>query len=164
MKKKKSRIKNERKCLNAEGEQLSLHMKYAPSSEQMENAERDPVAALMTLATNTGLGRFQDTSKLIDNWSTAVDANPFDTPLHYVSNVGKEIAENLTEQDNGQIVKQFLESWNIEAALFACGSCGIKAFEMGTNKCYSVPLTQLNSLLISDTDKKDLLTIPSQYR
>ena len=37
----------------------------------MENAETNIVAALITLVTNTGLGRFSDTSTLIDNWQAA---------------------------------------------------------------------------------------------
>ena len=40
---------------NKQGEILSTDMKYPPSPEQMANAEREPVAALMNFVTNTGV-------------------------------------------------------------------------------------------------------------
>ena len=36
-----------------------------PLPKQLINAERDPLVALMALATNSGLGRFLDSSQLI---------------------------------------------------------------------------------------------------
>ena len=39
--------------------------KTMPSAKQLANAERNPSLALMALATNSGLGRFLDSSKLI---------------------------------------------------------------------------------------------------
>ena len=49
-------------------DQLSLDMKEMPSKELLVNAEKDPTSALMALATNSGLGRYFDSSPLIREW------------------------------------------------------------------------------------------------
>jgi hypothetical protein len=50
--------------LNEFVDQLILS-KTMPSAKQLANAERNPTVALMALATNSGLGRFLDSSKII---------------------------------------------------------------------------------------------------
>lgn len=150
--------------LNDQGEPLSINMKYQPSSQQMANAERDPITALLTLVTNTGLGRFADTAELIDNWPTAAASQPSQNPPDYFHNLRKEISDNITEEDGGKIVANFLESWNIEAKLFACASCGVKQFEMGNALSHSVPLHELKSLIMSDDKVVELNNILAEYR
>ncbi|EFX64428.1 LOW QUALITY PROTEIN: hypothetical protein DAPPUDRAFT_266418 [Daphnia pulex] len=81
-----------------------------------------------------------------------------------ISNIINEVNQNVTEDDMSRIVEEFLQSWNIEAKLFACASCGMKAFEMGADQAYSVPIDQLSSLLMSDTDMEELLSIPLKFR
>ncbi|KAK4003710.1 hypothetical protein OUZ56_005465 [Daphnia magna] len=143
----------------------NIHMiEYAPSADQMENAETNIVAALMTLVTNTGLGRFADASTLIDNWNEAASLNSTTSLPQYISNLINDINHNVTEVDMGRIVEEFLHSWNIEARLFACASCGIKAFEMGNDQSHSISIKELDSLLISDADRDKLLNIPLKFR
>ena len=149
---------------NAQQELLSTHMKYAPSGEQMENAEINVVAALMNLVTNTGLGRFPETTTLMNNWQAAANLDPNAPPPPFISNITNEINQNVTEADMSRIVEEFLMSWNIEAKLFACASCGIKAFEMGADQGHSVQIDKLSSLLMSDSDKEELLNIPLKFR
>lgn len=149
---------------NVYNEVLSMNIKYAPSADQMENAETNIVAALMTLVTNTGLGRFADASTLIDNWNEAASLNSTTSLPQYISNLINDINHNVTEVDMGRIVEEFLHSWNIEARLFACASCGIKAFEMGNDQSHSISIKELDSLLISDADRDDLLNIPLKFR
>jgi hypothetical protein len=139
-------------------------MKYSPSSEQMENAETNIVAALMTLVTNTGLGRFSDTSTLIDNWQEAASLVSTTPPPQYIANLINDITHNVTEADMGRIVDEFQQSWNIEARLFACASCGIKAFEMGADQSCSLSIDEFDSWIMSDSDRDDLLTIPIKFR
>lgn len=149
---------------NAQQELLSTHMKYAPSGEQMENAETNIVAALMTLVANTGLGRFPETTTLMDNWQAAANLDPAAPPPSFISNIINEVNQNVTEADMSRIVEEFLQSWNIEAKLFACASCGIKAFEMGKDQSNSISIKELDSLLISDADRDELLNIPLKFR
>jgi hypothetical protein len=139
-------------------------MKYSPSGEQMENAETNIVAALMTLVTNTGLGRFSDTSTLIDNWQEAASLDSTTPPPQYIANLINDITHNVTEADMGRIVDEFQQSWHIEARLFACASCGIKAFEMGADQSCSLSIDELDSWIISDSDRDDLITIPIKFR
>jgi hypothetical protein len=139
-------------------------MKHAPSVEQMENAETNIVAALMNLVTNTGLGRFPEITTLMDNWQAAANLDPNAPRPTIISNIINEVNQNVTEDDMSRIVEEFLQSWNIEAKLFACASCGMKAFEMGTDQAHSVPIDQLSSLLMSDTDIEELLSIPLKFR
>jgi hypothetical protein len=139
-------------------------MKYSPSGEQMENAETNIVAALMTLVTNTGLGRFSDTSTLIDNWQEAARLDSTTPPPQYIANLINDITHNVTESDMSRIVDEFQQSWNIEARLFACASCGIKAFEMGADQSCSLSIDELDSWIMSDSDRDDLLNIPIKFR
>lgn len=47
---------NEEIHLNDHGELLSLDKIHAPSADQLANAERDPITAIMSMAKNSGLG------------------------------------------------------------------------------------------------------------
>jgi hypothetical protein len=149
---------------NVQQELFSTHKKYAPSGEQMAYSETNIVAALMTLVTNTGLGRFPETTTLIDNWQVAANLDSSTPPPPFISNIINEVNKNVTEADMSHIVEEFLQSWNIEAKLFACASCGMKAFEMGADQAHPVPIDQLSSLLMSDTDMGELLSIPLKFR
>ena len=149
---------------NKQGEILSTDMKYPPSTEQMANAEREPVAALMNFVTNTGLRRFSHTSQLIDNWSTEENRDPSQPVPDYIFNLANEVTANVSQTDINRIVQQFLEAWNIEAKLFACASCGIKEFEMGEAQSHQVPLHQLEKLLLSKEEVENLEKIPPKFR
>ena len=43
---------------------LSFKMRTCPTAAQLKNAERDPIAALLSFAINSGLGRFSDADHL----------------------------------------------------------------------------------------------------
>jgi hypothetical protein len=159
---KKKRQKQEEILLNDQGEPLSLDMIYPPSKEQLADAERNPEAALMNLVTNTGLARFRDTSRIIDNWSVVHDAQ--EIIPDYVEHINQELQSNIENQEFKRILKDFLNDWNIEAELFACASCGVKAFEMGSCHRHHVPLQQLDSLLMSEEEIETLEKIPEEYR
>ncbi len=93
---------------NDHGEVLSIHMEqleHSPSPQQMMHAETDPVAALMTLVTNTGHGRFADTTRITDNWSAVAQMNETQDIPDYIQNLRKEIEENVTKENTGPISK-----------------------------------------------------------
>ncbi len=149
---------------NDHGEVLSIHMEHSPSPQQMMHAESDPIAALMTLVTNTGHGRFADTNRITDNWSAVAQMNESQGIPDYIQNLRKEIEENLTKENTGHVFDNFIQAWDIEAKLTACASCGIKAFEMGSVQFHQIPLHQLDSLLMSDETKEDLMSISAEFR
>lgn len=159
---KKKKQKQEEILLNDEGEPLTLDMIYPPTKEQLAEAEKTPVAALMNLVTNTGLARFRDATMIIDNWTAAHDTQLIipDYRLH----IAQELQSNITNPEFKRILNDFLKDWNIEARLFACASCGVKAFEMGTCHRHHVPLELLDSLLMSTEEIETLHKLPQQYR
>ena len=139
-------------------------MVFPPSVKQMSNAERNPVAALINLANNTGLSRFSESRHLIDNFSNLQHIeNPSDYPA-YVDTLRKEIEQNFTEMDLGRIRDQFLHSWNIESKIFACANCGIKEIEMGGVSSHEVSIEKLSVVVFKNEEVSDLENIPEQYR
>lgn len=143
-------------------------MHHAPSAEQMINAEHDPVVALMTMATNSGLGRFSSTTHLVNDWDAATqllfgEDNATRLP-QYIADLKSEIQENVTEDDHARIVEEFLQHKNSAASLFACGSCGVKTFRMGSVMQHTISVDQLSSLLMSTEEVAMLESIPSEFR
>lgn len=156
---------NEAIHLNETGELLSLDMVFVPSADQLANAERDPVTALMTLACNSGLGRFPGTSGLLENWEAVAQLCTDEEHVPpYITEIKAEIQRNFTDSDSGRIVDDFLQRFHLDASLLACGSCGKKSYSLGTVHHHSVPLSKLSSLKMSSEDLATLLALPAEYR
>lgn len=140
-------------------------MVYAPSTNQLESVERDPITALMAMATNSGLGRFSGISELMENWQEVAGLRPDeDIPPSYVTELNSQIRENVTEADTGRIVDNFHERFHLDAYLLACGSCGQKTYSLGTVHHHPVLLTDLSSLKMSIKELATLLALPAEYR
>lgn len=136
---------NEAVHLNTQKKSLSTNLKYAPSAEQMKNAETNVFAALMSLVPNTRLC-FLDTSTLMDNWQTGATFNS-NLPLpQYISNIVSKITHNVIKVDMDRIVEKFLQSCIKEARRFNCASCGMKAFKIRFNQSHFMPIEELDSL------------------
>ncbi len=100
------------------------------SNTQLLHFESDLEAALLNLVLNTGLERVRNTKNLISSWEIA-EYDPQPSP-QYIVNLSNEVLNNVTESDLGRIFDNFIRDWNIEASLFSCASCEVKAFEMGS--------------------------------
>jgi hypothetical protein len=137
--------------LNQEGETLSLGMKHSPTSQQLYKSESDITAALMNMATNTGLGRFPEAAKLHEEWDRlkADGVDPNIIPEH-LSSLVYEIENEFTIDDQSRIIRTFQKLIDLDASLFSCASCGVRAFQMGDVKYHQVPLSELTILCYSD--------------
>ena len=60
--------------------------------------------------------------------------------------IKKEIEENLSRRDIGDIFQRFKKNFDKDAQLLACGSCGVREYEMGDKKMEPVHLLTLSHL------------------
>jgi hypothetical protein len=148
-------------------DQLSLDMKEMPSKELLVNAEKDPTSALMALATNSGLGRFLDSSQLIREWRLIEPntvLNEEEEMPGYITNLIAELSKNVTLTDYGRIFQEFQNHWNLTADLVACASCGMKSYQMGEDSHHKVALEEVNCVQMSKENVQTLETYPQEYR
>lgn len=148
-------------------EQFSLAMKHMPSKDMLVNAEQDPTCALMALATNSGLGRFLDSSQLIREWDMVDQGTPLseeEKMPSYIRNLMTELCNNVTTADHGRIFEEFQHHWNLTADLVACASCGMKSYQTGEERHHIVSLNDVTCLQISTEYVQILASYPQQYR
>ena len=101
----------------------------------------------------------------MENWKAVSQLRPDEDRLpSYIADLKSEIQQNVTEEDSGRIVDDFLQRFHLDASLLACGSCGQKTYNMGNVRHHSVPLTQLAPLKMSEEKFATLLTLPAEYR
>lgn len=147
---------------NRQGELLSIDMIYPPSSQQLLKMERDPVAALLNMATNSGLGRFPETDYLfLEDFNNNKVTDQI--PAHLKS-LASEIENNISDEDRRRIVKDFLQAWDISAPLYACACCGVRAYEMGKTKFHQSTLEDVCPLQFTQEQVGHLQRIPEIYR
>ena len=126
---------------------VSFRMRTCPTAEQLADAERDPVVALLAFAINSGLGRFTHSEHLYK--ISELMKNPeFDScvvPEEFKELVA-EIEKEVTIADSQRIVGQHNSDTNKQAMLTACAACGMRAFDMGDIHHYMKPISQLDIL------------------
>ena len=148
-------------------DQLSLDMKEMPSKELLVNAEKDPTSALMALATNSGLGRYFDSSPLIREWRLIEPntvLNEEEEMPGYITNIITELSKNVTLTDYGRIFQEFQNHWNLTADLVACASCGMKSYKMGEDRHHKVKLDEVSCVQMWKENVQTLETDPQEYR
>ena len=126
----------------------------APTSHQLAEFERDPKIALLACAANSGQGRFLQTDH--DFIITNNDAK--------IKEIKKEIENNLKKEDIGKIYENFVSTFNKDAKLFACGSCGMRGFEMGDTKTKCYHIESLQHLILTKDQEAEYLKLPEDYR
>ena len=103
--------------------------KLLPTAEQLREFERDPFTVLLALAMNSGQGRFLAKDDTLNEQS--------------VLELNLEIKKNLNKEHIGKVFEKFQHCFNKDAKLLACGTCGIRGFEMRDNHFYAYSLSQL---------------------
>ena len=120
----------------------------------MAGFERDARVALLACAANSGQGRF-----LQSDHEDILNQNP-----SKINEIKKEIEDNLSQGEIGKIFKRFAADFDKNAALSACASCGVRAFEMGEVKMFQFHLEMLSHLQLDDDQRTAYLNLPEQYR
>ena len=149
---------------------VSLSDLQQPTRKQLSSQfERDPIAALLALAINSGLNRFSATSELYGT-GNMVDSTK-DTVREAIARLEAEMIASFEDADGRdsreRIVNDFLKSVNLIAPLFACACCGIREFKSGSEDsplCVDVPLWKLSKLHLTKCQVDDLIAIPEIYR
>ena len=112
----------------------NLNSKETPSAQQLVNFEKDPIAALLALAVNSGQNRFAASAKLYG--STPEEEK------HLLEELNREVELNFDIAVCGRIVDEFQQSFNKESLLLGCACCGIRAFQMSKVLYHQVPITE----------------------
>ena len=123
---------------------------------EMNNFERDPRSALMIMAINTGLARFNGISDLYKEDRVTFDFHDVPTKS-IINNLIKEIETNFSPSTRGDIFENYRSQMD-SSDLIGCAyiimvvwfifDCGIRAFLMGNLKFCLWPISEVNSLLI----------------
>ena len=139
-------------------------MKSKPTAAQLANFERDPTAALLSMAVNTGSHRFSGLDDLRENQNRMDDDV---SQAEIIEKLVKEIESNTSIEDFARIVREFQEVYNTTSTLHSCACCGIRTFQMdkGTAHQY-IPLSALERLRYKPDSEalKRLMAIPIKFR
>lgn len=144
---------------------LSYRMRTCLTTEQLKEAERDPIAALLSFAINSGLGRYSDADHLHTVFELMKNPD-FDSsvvPSEFKKLVA-EIEAEVTMADTERIVREYNAEINKTATLKACASCGMRAFDMGKVHHFVKPISELNILLCSEERKQEIQHIDREFR
>lgn len=151
--------------MNVQNEPLGLDMKHSPTGKQLQKSELNIIAALMNMATNTGLGRFPEAAKLHEEWDRLkVDGVDPVAILEHLASLVSEIENEFTIDDKGRIIRAFQKLIDLDALLISCASCGVRSFEMGDEKHYDSPLSDLDVLCYKEEQILSLMKIEENIR
>lgn len=152
-------------CFNKEGEPLSLDMKNAPTTEQLQQRENDALSALLSFMTDTGLGRMK---KMKDLHKELVklkngETDGSEVPEEFKSLIEEIQAENSTSNFS-RIITSFKKKINKQARLSCCAACGMKNYEMGKQHFHTTKLSDLDVLAFTTAEIEELNAIEEKYR
>ena len=137
-------------------------MKQPPKSHELVEFERDPDAALLSLAANSGLGRFSYSRALFGKGNFIDENDPQIKEMLKI--LGCNIDADFKISDYGRIVDEFQKSVNLDANLISCACCGVRSFQTGTARYVNVDLFKLKVLKLNKSQEDKLLNIPLKYR
>ena len=144
---------------------LSYDMRTCPTTEHLQEAERDPIAALLSFAINSGLGRYADAANLHSVFAKMKDPD-FDSsviPAEFKS-LTAEIESEITINDTERIVRDYNADIKKSATLQVCAACGMRAFDMGKIHHFVKPISELHILLCSADKIKEIQNTPAEFR
>ena len=139
-----------------------LKTKIPPKSHELVEFERDPDVALLSLAVNSGLGRFNYSRALFGRGNVIDEKDPQIKEMLKI--LGSNIDKDFQISDYGRIVDEFQKSVNLEADLLSCACCGVRSFQMGVGRYKKTDLRRLKVLKLNKTQEDNLLGIPLKYR
>lgn len=128
----------------------------------LENFERDPSIALLSMSINTGLARFSEIPLLFKE-STSVDSNDRET-LKVIDSLRHSIDSNLPDKERGEIYEKFKNKIDMKSDLIACACCGLRAFQMGEVNYKYLRVKEMKSLLLNEDQVLKFKAIPRQYQ
>ena len=152
-------------CFNKEGETLSLDMKNAPTTEQLQQRENDALSALLSFMTDTGLGRMKkmkDLHKQLVKLKNG-ETDGSEVPEEFKSLIEEIQAENSTS-NLSRIITSFKKKINKQARLSCCAACGMKNYEMGNQHFHPTKLSDLDVLAFNTAEIEELNAIEEKYR
>lgn len=139
-----------------------LKMKSEISSSELQNFERDPDAALLSLALNTGLNRYSLVRTLFGNGNT-IKENDVHVKAAMESLI-RDIEKDHDKSELGRIVEEFQRSISPCSKLLSCASCGVRSFCNDSDNFSATELRKLRTLKMSDSEKAILENIPLEFR
>jgi len=137
-------------------------MKRNPTSQELANFERNPIAALLSLFRNTGLNRFKMARALYGK-SNKIDTSD-EITKEVIGMLAREVKKDFKASEWGRIVNQFQNNFNLMADLKSCACCGMRSFEMGSTKYIEISIGKLAVLKYSTEQTAYLNSIPIQYQ
>lgn len=135
---------------------FDLDSKGIPTSQQLQNFERETSIALLALAANSGQTRFAATNLLHPHVST-------ETQEMAINSLKEEIESNLKPIHLGTIVEKFQAAFDKNRLLLGCASCGIREFQMGKVNYEGVNFEALDLLRLSDEQVNTFKQIPLPF-
>ena len=129
------------------------------------NFERDPFAAQHIFATNSGLHIFDRVSELFGTTNTIDSEDP--KVQECIDQLVKDVNDNLSIEDLGQMSADFNKTFDLKAPLFGCASCGVREFQMGLDKTKRFRdrnLLDLNKFRKTKQQLEHLETVPRRIR
>ena len=144
---------------------LSYDMRTCPTTEHLKEAERDPIAALLSFAINSGLGRYADADNLHSVFAKMKDPD-FDSSVISAEfkSLTTEITSEITINDTERIVRDYNADINKSATLQVCAACGMRAYDMGKIHHFVKPISELHILLCSADKIKEIQNTPAEFR
>ena len=149
---------------------LNYYQKERPTPEQLQDRERDPIAAIMAFAINSGVQQFPDFTPVtsrnnVRTYSRPTGSAEQDHPIADTDLQAAQLASLLDKQFPRQTLdtvhRRFLQKWNIEAPLLACG---MRHFVTESTMLVTKALRELCILEYSTADIRELNHIPADYR
>lgn len=137
-------------------------MKRQPKSHELNKFEREPDAALLSLAVNSGLHRYSYSRALFGKGNVINENDP--TIKEMMKMLGCNIDGDFNTTEYGRIVDEFQKSVDLEANLLSYACCGVRSFQMGPERYKNTDLTRLRVLKLNTSQKEKLENIPVKYR
>ena len=144
---------------------LFYDMRTCPTTEHLQESERDPISDLLSFAINSGIGRYADAANLHSVFAKMKDPD-FDSSVISAEfkSLTTEITSEITINDTERIVRDYNADINKSATLQVCAACGMRAFDMGKIHHFVKPISESHILLCSADKIKEIQNTPAEFR
>ena len=147
-------MKKKHSVRNDSGECLSIDMVSDPTNDQLQDRDGDALSAKMAYAMDSGLGRMKKSKTLYEQLEKLSKGETDGTtlPQQYES-LAREITNENSSNNLQRIVESFKKKIDRRAKLLACAACGMRNFNMGSNRFRETKLSQLNILMYTEEER-----------
>lgn len=144
---------------------LSFRMRTCPTKEQLKEVERDPIAALLSFAINSGLGRFSNADHLHTIFELMKDPD-YDSSVvpDEFKGLVEEIQAEICLADTERIVRQHNKDIDKKARLTVCAACGMRSFDMGNVHHHIQPVYELDILKCTEERTLEIENTDKEFR